>query len=390
MDDRSSGNLFQPLKVGNGHIATLTDLMWPTYRRVTDEKGGDLYSDFVIDSAVHDVDVGTLERWFINWIGCHFEETFGGRDAYQGLVNTLRLHIGGVVLVHSLDQMYNSVRVSYQPDSSSAASVTSAATDTGSIDRYGTKEYIFEPRSFLTQTHAEAKRDAFLARHKLPFIESGDVSPRGDNTAVLEVYTEGYISTLDWKYYNLAAFSAGADTLSAHIENDLLNSLDFVSVGDIETISTSITDEADYITHLRRIDDLLADSGYYYGCIAGRSFDLKARDESNVKYTRRAFGRRGGIWQNGVQVPAPLVKPSGIIWTEDIYAGRPVDSTLLNDVRSSWIAQVEYSRDGVQLKNGEQPDEAWDAGNQALVMAKDLNIAADIERKNYITNARAL
>lgn len=388
MTELSSGNLFRPLLVDSAQVMRLDDIMWPSYQRVTDEKGGDLHASFVVDSALHNLPPTVLERWFIDWIGHHFEESYAGRDVFHGIVNTLRLHVGGVVLVHSLDQMFNSIKYGYQADSVSAASITSAGTDANSVARYGTKEEILEGRSYITQTHAEAKRDEFLSRRAWPLLESGDVTIGTDATAILEVYIEGYISTLDWVYWNQANEDASSKTLSAHLTDDLLVGLDYVSAGDIDTISTSITTEADYITILRRIDDLLADSAYYYGCFGGRKFDAKARDTTSIKYRRKAYGQRGAIYRGGRPVPAPLVKPGGIIWTEDIYAGRPVASTLLYDPRASWIAQVEYSINGVQLKNGEQPDSGWDAGNQALIMAKELNMAAIQEPKDYIVDER--
>lgn len=385
MTDLSSGNLYQPLLLGNGLIQRLDNYMWPTFRRVTDEKGGDLYCDFQIDTVGHNVDPATLERWFIEWIGCHFEETFAGLSMFHGRVHTLRLYIGGVMLVHSLENMFNSVQVSYQPDSVSASNVTSAATDADSIALYGTRQFIFEPSSYLTQTHAEAKRDEFLSRHKQPFIESGDVTPRDDGGAMLEVYIQGYGTTLDDIFWNQSSESASSGTLSSHITTDLITGLDYVSTGTIETVSTTITSEADYITILRRIDDLLADSPYSYGCFAGRSFDLTARDETNIKYTRRAYGRRGGIWRLGRLVPDPMVRPGGIIWTEDIYAGRPIASTLLDDVRASWVAQVEYSLAGIRLRNGEQPDSNWNAANQAVVMAAYLKETSKKEPNDVTT-----
>lgn len=364
----SSGNLYQPLKVGSGHLERLDNIMWPTYRRVSLEIGGDHYAEFVIDASAHDVSPAQLERWFTTWIGCHFVESYAGRDVFQGFVSKLTLYIGGVMRTITLDNMFNHVRVAYQPDSNSPAAITSAASNAASVARYGTKQAILETRELTKQTHAETVRDNYLDRWKRPRSYSSGVRPN-DSLPALEVYVSGYVHTLGWVYYNQDSESASDTTISAHLTSDLITGLDFVSAGSIATVSTSITDEADWVTYLQRIDSLMDGLDYRYGCYAGRRFDVKALDYTTIKYRRKAYSQRQGFLSGGIYVPEPLISPSGWVYTDDIFAGRPTDSDLKDDPRADWVASVEYSIDGVELLNGEEPDDAYSLDSIKLALA---------------------
>ena len=386
MTARSSGNLYQPLKVGSGHLQRLDDFMWPSYRRVTLEQGGDHYADFIIAADDQRVTEATLERWFMTWIGCHFVESFAGQTAFMGYVNKMTLYVGGVARTISLENMYNHVRVVYQPSSDSAAATTSAASDSTSIATYGTKQAIIETREYTKSTHATTIRDNYLARWKQPRTWSGDLVPN-EGAAVLEIYVEGYIKTLDWTYYQTTNDDKSDTTLSSHITSSLISGADFVTTGDVTTVSTSITTEADFVTPLNRIDSLLEGLEYSYGCFGGRAFDLKAQDFSNIKYRRQAYSQRQGFLRGGQYVPEPLVTPSGWVFTEDVFGGVPQSADLRDDFRADWIAAVEYSQDGVVLLNGEEPDDAWSA--DAVKLAYALEVGETVkEPKMYWIGGR--
>ena len=376
----SSGNLYQPLKVGSGQVQRLDDFMWPTYHRVTLEQGGDHYAEFQISSYDHDVTSATLERWFMTWIGHHFVESYAGRTVFMGYVHTMRLYVGGVMRQITLEDMYNRVQVEYQTDSGTSAAATGNSDEDDSIAIYGTKSIrIATSPDYISAALAAAIRDDFLARHAWPRTSSGDVVV-SDSDVTLEVYIQGYTHTINWTFYSNG--TDGAVGLSTHISGTLLASLDFVSAGNIATISTSITTESEVRGKLERITALIGELDYQWGCFAGRSFDVIARDLTTIKYRRQAYGDRYGFRQGGRYVPEPLVTPGGWLFTEDIFAAYPLAADLRDDPRTDWISSVDYSIDGVTLTN---PD--WSVQGLALTLSSEIQETAKEQRQMWIERA---
>lgn len=367
-------NVFRPIPAGGQFVKTITELVWPTWRRVTLEQGGDHEADFYVDTDTHPVTRDELEDIFANWVGYHVVESYGGVTTFMGYIHSMRLYSGGVTWTVNIEHMANHIRVLYQVDSATTAKITTAAQSAASQAVYGTKMAILEPRQFITQTRAELKRDTYLTWHAFPRALPGEVFVDNDAATILEVYVQGYIHTLDWKYYK-ETLSAGVDTgVSTHL-SDLLAGHDYVSAGNIVTDAATVTTEADYVTVLRRIDDLLADTNFSYGCFASRSFDYKARDLTTIKYFRQSRGRRRGLFSGGLFVPEPLVTPGGVVWTEDVFAGAPRNATLIHDPRAAWIASVEYSLSGLTITTGDEFDDAWANADIALALGKEVDDA---------------
>lgn len=348
MTELSTAALYEPVPAGAAYLADLTPFVWPSYRRVTLDQGGDHDARFVVDEEIHDTTRQELEYMFYNWIGCHFVETYAGVTVFAGYVHALRLQVGGLTLVHTMEDMANNVRVYYQTGSAGSLTITSAATNTASDARYGTRATVVRPGVYMTSTYAAAVRDDYLAAHAYPRMYPVDIYQGDEGAAVLEVEIRGYTDTIGWLTDFESSGTASNTAVSTQISN-LLSGLDYVSAGTIATISTAITDETDYVSRLQRINDLLENRAYSWGCFRGRSFDVTAWDTSTIKYRRRAFGPRAGIYSGGQLVPAPLVQPSGIVFTEDVFAGLPAQSTLLQDPRAAFISGVEYTIDGARL-----------------------------------------
>ena len=379
MTARSSGNLYQPLLVGSSQVQRLDDFMWPTYHRVTLEQGGDHYAEFMVSAEDHDVTAATLERWFMTWIGHHFEESYAGQVVFSGYVHTMRIYVGGVMRQITLEDMYNRVWTRYQSDSSTAQAVTSATSDSDSIALYGVKSYVLDTTgTFIQATHAAAIGDEFLAWHAFPVTSSGDVAvTAGDIT--LEVYIQGYAHTLNWRIKNEVTQS---DTTTSLQITDLLSGAEYVTEGTVPTISTSVETEMDYVPRLDRIAAILQGEGVQWGCFAGRSFDVIARDLTTIKYRRQAYGDRYGFRQGGRYVPEPLVTPGGWLFTEDIFAAYPLAADLRDDPRTDWISSVDYSIDGVTLTN---PD--WSVQGLALTLSSEIQETAKEQRQMWIERA---
>jgi hypothetical protein len=396
----SSGNLYQPKLVGTGLLQRMDDLMWPSYKRVTLEEGGDHYAEFQINAEDHDVNSADLERWFLNWIGCHFEETYGGQVVFAGYVHSLRIYVGGVMRQITLDDMYNRGYARYQSGSASSAAVTGAADDLDSQAIYGRKVIIHDTgirlkdrdnqidskkddiRTYIAAAHAAAIRNDVLAWHKLPRSSSGDLVTT-DTSLVLEVYIQGYGHTVNWRTYNNA--STSTTTTSTEIDT-MLSTADYVTVGNIDTISTTVSVEADYEYRLDRIAALLEGENMKWGCFGGTEFTVTARDLTTIKYRRQAYGDRYGFLQGGRYVPEPLITPSGWLYTQDIFAGSGPDAAdLRDDPRADWISTVEYSIDGITLTNP-----TWQRERVVVALDSALQETAKENPQPWIDRARLI
>ncbi len=122
-------------------------------------------------------------------------------NVWWGFVNQIELYANDTIVGLSLDGMYNSVRVSYSElaggGTSGTPTITSAASDTDSISRYGTKELLHDFGD-ATVDQAEAIRDGLLAayRYILP-----DVRPGSASGIQAKLICRGWWDTLGWQYY---------------------------------------------------------------------------------------------------------------------------------------------------------------------------------------------
>lgn len=352
----ASLHLYKPYSVGaqlepveNGDISWAC---WPSYRRTTLAVGGDNLASFSF-SASDEI----LEKWFGSYLGHHFEERWGGRATFVGLIWAMRLSYNGVVLYVSLDQLYNAVEVRYKTDSAAAETDTSQATNANSIAKFGTKELLHDLGSFyVPSTTAETYRDNLLALLAVPRASIEEARLQGaSQPGILDVEVRGYIHTLNNRLYT----NAGTSNVDINTEIEAtLGTPDFVTVGDVEANTTEVSEEADHEPIWDRVKKIIAvgsasNGRWVAGCFAGLEFTYKQADETAVAYyqeliTQQKF-TRDGLWMS--PIPAALIRPGGVLFVNDIMAGRPVASTLLDDPRATFVDVVEYSINGATLKS---------------------------------------
>lgn len=141
-------------------------------------------------------------------LGRKTEIYFNGDRIWWGYVKAVQITTSkGLRITASLAQMGNKLRVQYaklDPASEYAgeSTWTDWASDTDSIDAYGTKELQLRMSQEATQEQAEAYRARALAEYSLPLSDRdlGNVgSPnQGQGTLMLA----GWYDTLDWKSYS--------------------------------------------------------------------------------------------------------------------------------------------------------------------------------------------
>ncbi|MBK8990166.1 MAG: hypothetical protein IPM39_29565 [Chloroflexi bacterium] len=362
-------NLFQPLNVKSAAVENgdITWACWPTYRRQTLAQGGDHMSTWSF-SASDEI----LDRWFDEYLGCHFEESFGGVGTFSGLVYTMRLSYNGVVLTKSLDDMANSVRVSYKTDSAAAEAITTAVTNPASIARYGTKEHLEKLGSiYISPTTAGYYADNLLAA--LSQIRAAMEEARlsgASQPGTLQVEVRGYVHTLNWRTITNASTTTVA--ASAAI-TAALASAEFVSAGAIATNAATISEEAASVPLWERIKAITkcgsSTQRYLAGCYAGTSLDYQPADETTIAYEQEMRTRRRLTYLpgSGEIVPAPLVRPGRVVFVRDLMSGRPISPSLLDDPRAQFVEMVEYSMEGAVLK-GEPRRDADKASALALAL----------------------
>jgi hypothetical protein len=135
-----------------------------------------------------------------------------GRSVWWGFLSDIRIRINAIEIGVSIDSMFNSVKVAYSFVDPGTAIVgerktTSAATDSDSINEYGTKELV-SSMDGLSDDAADRRRDSILQNFKWPvgvgnIIGSKESIRRAfDENQVIEaeLYMRGWFETLGWRY----------------------------------------------------------------------------------------------------------------------------------------------------------------------------------------------
>lgn len=368
--DLSTMNLFQPLKVGSDPIeqgGDITWACWPSYVRQSLAQGGDHMATFTFSAADE-----ILEQWFDDYLGCHFEESFAGVTVFKGLVWAMRLSYNGVTLTKSLDNLANSVRVTYKTDSAAAETTTSPVTDAASIARYGTKEFLDKLSGvYIGSTTAGYYAANLLATLKQLRATQEEARLSGDGQpGTLQVEVRGYIHTLNWRTITNASTASVAANVAI---TAALASADFVTAGNIAVNAATVSEEALNVPAWDRVKAITTMGGsaqrWLAGCHAGTTLDYQPADETTIAYEQEMRTRRRLTFlpDSGEIVPAPLVRPGGVAFIRDLMAGRPLSATLLEDPRALFVEMVEYSQAGAVLK-GQPRNEANKAAALALAL----------------------
>lgn len=117
---------------------------------------------------------------------------------WWGYISEIIIRVGNIKFGVSLDEMYNYIAVAYT--SFGERNTTSWASDSTSINEYGTKELLITVSDAI-ENEANARRDSELENKKLP-IPTVDFQSQTEGSLSAEIKCRGWHETLGWKYYS--------------------------------------------------------------------------------------------------------------------------------------------------------------------------------------------
>lgn len=365
-DDLAAINIFSTLAKGAAPIGDYSDLAWKGgYNRTTLAMGGEHEAMFRISES--DLSIEGLESIFENWLGYHMVESFGGNERHF-FVHSMRLVIGSTVLSVSMDDLANQVNFYYKTDAAASFALTAVAENEDSKAIFGDKKQIVTPSEYMPAAVATGKRDAYLTDHAFPFFSAMAMSSGKGRGTALEIRFRGYIHEVGYNWYNSTSTSTTAR--STHV-SDIISLAANISTGDIESQLIVVSPESDgWITRLKRLDNVVKDTGSRYYVAKGRQFYYETIDASERFYTRREFDDTDHLYRNGQRVPPALVEPGRVVWTEDLFPGRATDAVLLRDPRARYLSKITYSLNGVRQTGGNSPTRQKQKSDLALSFSR--------------------
>ena len=338
----------------------VSDLMWPSYRRVTSARGGDGVASFSFKGSIRDADL-----WLEAGIGQAFQETYGGVSVFSGRLHEVRVVYPRTTYLVTLDQVANKVAVWYTSVVTNEAFLTQFYEDPHSIRRWGTRYLLIRPSEYMSQSEAEGLAQEVLARVKEPRIQRGPVRTGGRSGSVkISLKFQGWSGTLDAD--RIYEPTEGSAAVSTQITDDILPGSDHVEAGIIEPNATVVSHQTDYKGKLQRIHGLArreSPSGdqFYYGCFGDNVFHYR-KIQPEVRYRVRTRAGRVEYLSRAGEVADPLVVPGGYSFDADTAPARPYAG--LEDFRVQWDERVEYGRGGAILRG-----ENWNINEIAQSLA---------------------
>ncbi len=143
-----------------------------------------------------------LELWqLIERVRCPIKIfTDFGDCSWWGFIAEIKLSLGAWEVGVSIDSMRNAITVAYEDENNNGQTArTSWAEDSQSINEYGRREILLSTNG-SNLAHAEAARDAAMARLRYPVPVITPAQGEGALGGVL--YCRGWGDTLGWIYYD--------------------------------------------------------------------------------------------------------------------------------------------------------------------------------------------
>lgn len=299
-----------------------------------------------------------IDEWISNGIGRDVQVSGpDGAKAWEGFVNeidiqygTLRITRGPLLGICNLCYViYAPVDATTDPPTIGDRTITTGATNSQSVTRYGTVERILNPGN-MTQTEAEQVRDTYLADNAEP--ETGKTISIGDpGNMSITLGCLGYAHWIDAYLYSnsgttgyITASQRISDILDAEI-NGYISTTRF-----IDTNAILVPDaEYDYPTGLnaiRSVVDLgdVNDTRWVFGIYEDRQPRYE-QIPTEFEYTYRISDKFQEIHSisNDAVVQPWSVRPAKWLKIADFLTGSPKYSNIYEDPRAVFAESVTYT-----------------------------------------------
>lgn len=333
----------------------VTDLMWPSYRRITSMEGGDLEASFSFTAAADDLFA------HLDYLFAPFTEMYEGVVTFSGFVHEMRLVTDYLHVTYSLDSVFNRVACRYRSVLTGATNVTQFFEDAASQATWGRRTLILPMIEPIDLVEAEAVAQQFLAENAQPRLQRAGLA-RMAEVPTMKVVVRGWATLLDADLYHFT--SPGSANASDEVAATLAGNGAFVTAGSIASNTRPVSVQANYRPRLERLKGIaqVRDSlgrPYRFGCFGSAQFDYQPV-EPVARYRVHGDGS-GSLTHEDLQlashVPAPLVQPGG--WSVLVDASRNAQPAA-DAVTAQPNAQLDQSvlyQNGLAVLQGANRDE---------------------------------
>lgn len=335
-----------------------TQLMWPTYKRVTSSKGGDAVASYSFKGGDQ-----LLNQYLHEALGQTFTESYERINTFQGRVHEVRLSLPNAIFIHSLEPVANKVACWYTSIVTGQSDLTQFYEDTDSQNKWGVRYLLLRPSQNMDQGEAEDLAQAVLAQVAEPRIIRGKNRGRqAGEQGIIKITAQGWAGSLDAERHN----DTGSGTTAASTQlNTLITNASLVSVGSIASNTKALEVASEWRPVLQRIHWIADQSDasgnvYAYGCFGSKAFDYYVADDTVNPVRYKVLSRGWSIHDTVTkeEVPPALVKPGYKSMVVDFLAEVPISGG--DDFRVQRDTHVEYSTRGASLTGS-----GWDVNERA-------------------------
>lgn len=304
------------------------------------------------------VPIYKIDEWISNGLGRDVKVSGpDGAKAWEGFVNeldiqygTLRITRGPLLGICNLCYViYAPVDATTDPPTVGDRTITTGASDTQSITRYGTIERVLSPGN-MTQTEAEQVRDTYLKDNAEP--ETGKTISIGDpGNMSITLSCLGYGYWLDAYLYSNSG-TTGYITASERIEAILDYEINgYISTTRFITSNGILVPDAEYdyptgLNAIRSVVDLgdANDNRWVFGIYEGRVPRYEAIPTA-YEYSYRISDKLQEIhhFSNDAVVPPWSVRPAKWLKVADLITGSPKYANIYADPRAVFAESVSFT-----------------------------------------------
>jgi hypothetical protein len=302
--------LYQRPNQGEPFIANITHLA-PDWSRSVAALGGYKLGTFTVTEQ--ELTRHELIDWYSNYLGHVVREDTYGMTTWEGLIYELRLRLGGIEYVRTLDPewWHNRVKVIYSNDIGERSQIGWIGNDDAAAE-YGRMEYVVSLGG-ATATGAAQMQARHLREFAWPRSRMvGQVEVGGGGSGQpdgLSVTVAGFWATLNWRYYETSLTAQASALVGA-----LVATSEWIAAGRIEANALSVRAACDIPQRLGDLIELIAEQGdasgnvWNVGVYAGKRLVYEPAPVEPDYYLQS-----GRLTDRGGGEVVPSLMPAGVL-----------------------------------------------------------------------------